>query len=76
MISQLYISKIFHENVGESYIKFITRIRMEYAAKLLKIKPYEKIFSIAEKVGYYNLKHFNFVFKEYYNMTPSEYQKN
>jgi len=74
-VSPNYLSKIFHENVGESYIKFITRIRMEYAAKLLKTNPYEKIFNIAEKTGYFNLKHFNFVFKEYYNMTPSEYQK-
>jgi two-component system response regulator YesN len=74
-VSPNYLSKIFHENVGESYIKFITRIRMEYAAKLLKTKPNERIYNIAEKVGYYNLKHFNFVFKEYYNMTPSEYQK-
>lgn len=74
-VSPNYLSKIFHESVGESYIKFITRIRMEYAAKLLKVSPHEKIFNIAEKTGYYNLKHFNFVFKEFYNKTPSEYQK-
>lgn len=74
-VSPNYLSKIFHENVGVSYIKFITKIRMEYAAKLLKSNPNEKISNIAEKTGYYNLKHFYFVFKEYYNMTPSEYQK-
>ena len=74
-VSPNYLSKIFHESVGESYIKFITRIRMEYAAKLLKADPMEHIFKIAEKTGYYNLKHFNFVFKEYYGMTPTEYQK-
>lgn len=73
-VSPNYLSKIFHEAVGESYIKFITRIRMEYAAYLLKTNSDEHIFNIAEKTGYYNLKHFNFVFKEFYNMTPTEYQ--
>jgi Response regulator containing CheY-like receiver domain and AraC-type DNA-binding domain len=74
-VSPNYLSRIFHESVGESYIKFITKIRMEYAAKLLKADSADYIFKIAEKTGYYNLKHFNFVFKEYYGMTPTEYQK-
>lgn len=72
-VSPNYLSKVFHEAVGESYIKFITRIRMEYAAELLTDSK-EHIFAIAEKAGYYNLKHFNFVFKEFYNLTPTEYQ--
>lgn len=71
-----YLSKVFHEETGESYVKFITRIRMEYAANLLRTTPSEHVFAIAEKAGYYNLKHFNYVFKEYYNQTPTEYQKN
>lgn len=74
-VSSSYLSKIFHEITGESYIKFITRIRMEYAAKLLKANPSEKILNVAEKAGYYNTKHFCYVFKQYYNMTPGEYQK-
>jgi AraC-like DNA-binding protein len=49
---------------------------MEYAAKLLKTGAGERVSDVAEKCGYYNLKHFNFVFKEYYNMTPREYQRN
>lgn len=69
-----YLSHIFHETAGESYIKFITRIRMEYASNLLRTTK-EHVFEISEKAGYYNLKHFNFVFKEYYHMTPTEYQK-
>lgn len=74
-LSPNYLSKIFHELVGESYIKFITRIRMEQAAKLLMASPRLHISAVAEKTGYYNLKHFNFVFKEFYNVTPTEYQE-
>lgn len=73
-VSPNYLSKIFHESAGESYIKFITRVRMKFAAKLLLSNPEYHVFTIAEKAGYYNLKHFNFVFKEYYGMTPTEYQ--
>lgn len=73
-VSVTYLSKVFHDVVGESYIKFITRVRMEYAARLIKANPNEHIFSVAEKAGYFSLKHFNYVFKEFYNMTPTEYQ--
>ena len=74
-VSPNYLSRIFHEVSGESYIKYLTRIRMEYAAKLLKTGLGIRVLDVAEKCGYYNLKHFNFVFREYYNMTPREFQK-
>lgn len=74
-VSPNYLSRLFHETMGESYIKYITSARMNYAAMLLKDNPNEKILNIADKVGYYNLKHFNYVFKNYYKVTPSEYQK-
>lgn len=74
-VSSGYLSNIFHKNVGESYIKFVTRIRMEQAERLLKIKPLQKIQDISEKVGYISVKHFSYVFKKYFNMSPSEYQQ-
>lgn len=74
-VSPSYLSSIFHEKVGESYIKFLTRVRVEQAAKLLKSKPALKIYRIAEKVGYISVKHFSYIFKNYFNQTPSEYQE-
>jgi two-component system response regulator YesN len=47
---------------------------MEQAAKLLKSKSPERICDIAEKVGYTSVKHFSYVFKQYFNTTPGEYQ--
>lgn len=73
-VSPCYLSNLFHKNVGESYIKFLTKVRMEQAAKLLKLKPLAKICDIAEKVGYTSVKHFSYVFKQYFNTTPGEYQ--
>lgn len=73
-VSSSYLSQLFHKTVGESYIQFLTRVRMEQAGKLLKAYPEEKISKICEKVGYIGVKHFTYVFKQYFNKTPGEYQ--
>jgi two-component system response regulator YesN len=69
-----YLSSVFHQNVNESYIKFLTRVRMEHAVKLLQIKPAEKVYDVSEKVGYVSVKHFSYVFKQHYGIPPGEYQ--
>lgn len=75
-VSSSYLSHLFHKSVGESYIKFLTRVRMEKAALLLKSSAGTKIWEVSEKVGYLGVKHFSYVFKQHYNITPGEYQSN
>lgn len=74
-ISAGYLSILFHKNVGESYIKFLTKVRMQQAEKLLTAKPAEKVHIISEKVGYVSVKHFSSVFKKHFNVSPGEYQE-
>ncbi|WP_163537958.1 response regulator [Gracilibacillus sp. YIM 98692] len=74
-VTSSYLSNSFHKNAGESYIKFLTRVRMEQAAKFLKIYPHAKIYDIAEKVGYTSVKHFSQIFKQYYHMPPGKFQQ-
>jgi two-component system response regulator YesN len=73
-VSASYLSNIFHKSMNESYIKFLTRVRMEQAAKLLKARPAEKVVDVSEKVGYVSVKHFSHVFKQHFHMPPGEYQ--
>lgn len=73
-VSPSYLSNVFHKNVGEPYTKFITRIRMEEAAKLLRTDYKIKVYDVAERVGYISVKHFSHIFKKYYNLSPSEYK--
>lgn len=73
-VSQGYLSHTFHKSFQETYIKFLTRIRMEQAARLLKASPPEKVYDVAEKVGYVSVKHFSHVFKQHFQMPPGEYQ--
>lgn len=68
-----YISHLFHKHIGEPYVKFLNKTRIEQAAKLLE-DPRYKVYEVAEQVGYISVKHFNYVFKQYWKMTPSEYQ--
>ena len=76
-VSSSYLSDLFHKEIGEPYSKFITRVRMEQVTILMRANPGEKIYTLAIQVGFVNVKHFNSVFKKFYNMTPTEFiQKN
>lgn len=74
-ITPAYLSSIFHEEKGESYSKFLTRIRMTQAALLLKSNRDLTIQSIAEMTGYVSDKHFISVFKKFFGTTPNEYRR-
>lgn len=74
-ITPAYLSNIFHEEKGESYTKFLTRLRMTQAALLLKSNPDLTIQAIAEKTGYVSDKHFISVFKKFFGETPNEYRR-
>lgn len=73
-INPAYLSSIFKSERGESYSKYILRLRMERAALLLRTHTAGKISDIAKEVGYISPKHFDAVFKKYYGMTPKQYQ--
>lgn len=74
-VSESYLSNLFHKETGESYIKFLTRVRMEKAAELLRGNRNIKIYEVAHQVGYFNAKHFNHVFKQWQGVPPNEYQQ-
>ncbi len=74
-VTPAYLSSVFHEEKGESYTKFLTRLRMTQAALLLKTNPALTIQSVAEQTGYLSDKHFISVFKRYFGMTPNEYRQ-
>lgn len=67
-----YFSVLFKEEVGESYIKYVTRIRMELAKTLLSRGL--KVSDVSEKVGYHTYRHFSEVFKKYTGYTPGQYK--
>ncbi|WP_055108872.1 response regulator transcription factor [Paenibacillus ihumii] len=67
-----YLSSLFHRRQGVTFMKFLTKIRMERAKEILEHNPHIKIYEVAEQVGYYTTRHFTKLFREYFNCYPSE----
>lgn len=67
-----YLSILFKEEVGMSYIKYLTQLRMDKAKSLL-LEDY-KVVQVSEMVGYHNYRYFCDIFKKHVNQTPNEYK--
>jgi two-component system response regulator YesN len=73
-ISPNYLRSIFKQQVGESFVEYLTGLRMGKARELLN-DPSLKIAAIAGQVGYADQHYFSICFKKYYGLTPSEYRE-
>ena len=71
-----YLSALFNKEVGINFSTFMKQFRISQAKRLLKGTD-DKIYAIAQQVGYNDPKYFNRVFKEEVGMSPGDYrQKN
>ncbi|HBM81667.1 MAG: response regulator [Clostridiales bacterium] len=73
-LSPIYFSHLFKQKSGETFIDYLTKIRIKKAMELLH-NPELKIYEISEKAGYKNTKYFYRLFKEYTGLTPVEYRE-
>lgn len=72
-ISQAYFSTLFKKETGQTYISYLTEIRLAKAVELLN-KTDDKTYIIAKKVGYIEPNYFSYVFKKKFGVAPSRYQ--
>lgn len=70
-----YLSALFNREVGINFSTFLKRFRISQAKRLLKGTD-QKIYEIAQQVGYNDPKYFNRVFKEEIGVSPGEYRQN
>jgi len=73
-VSTSYFNNLFKNYTGETFIKYLTRLRMEKAKELL-IATDLKNYEIAERVGYDDPGYFGSAFKKFCGMKPSEFRK-
>jgi YesN/AraC family two-component response regulator len=73
-LNHSYFSKVFHEEMGETFSRYLVRSRIDKAKKLLKETPL-KIYEIAAEVGYNDVRHFTKVFKEWEGLSPAQYRE-
>lgn len=73
--AQDHLTKIFIKYKNESPIRFLIRLRIEEAKKILLEKPELGIGKVGELVGYADQYYFSRLFKEKTGMYPSEFRK-
>ncbi|GEM_PF-3169088 len=73
-LSANYFSTVFKEQVGETYIDYLTEIRLLQSKNLLK-ESVKTIKEISGEVGYIDDKYFRKLFKNRFGITPSAYRK-
>jgi AraC-like DNA-binding protein len=66
--------RYFKENTGKTYVQYVTDMRIGYACKLLALNSLS-ISRISTECGFDSLSHFNRLFKQVTNYTPSQYQR-
>lgn len=66
-----YFSRAFSKETGESFIDYLTKVRIEKSKQLL-LKGFKAV-EVAEKVGYPNYTYFSKLFKKMVGVNPSEF---
>lgn len=73
-ITPNYLSTLFKNEMGVSFVQYLTEIRMVKAKELLACKEMT-IGAVAEKLGYQNAAYFTKVFRENTGLYPTEFRK-
>lgn len=74
-LSPNYLSAIFKQTTGSSFIDYLTDLRMKKAKEKLQ-QLHLSISEVAQAVGYSSSQYFSRVFKNNVGMTPSAYRNN
>ncbi len=72
-MSPVYLSRLFKEKTGVLFIDFVTDVRMQKAAELIRQSDY-KLYEVSEMVGYSNPKNFSRAFRRHFGVSPQEYR--
>jgi len=73
-LSVSHLSRLFSRETGSSFRRYVMKVRVERAAKLLRESSL-CVKEIAAAVGYKHVADFDHHFKMVYGMTPGEYRQ-
>lgn len=72
-MNMAYLSHLFKQEVGKSFVDYLKHIRIEKAKHLLEHTD-ESINSIANQVGFYDRRYFSKTFKKVVGINPTEFK--
>lgn len=73
-VSSNHFSALFSQNMGQTFIEYLTSLRMDKAKEYLRCTGMRSS-EIAGEVGYKDAHYFSYLFKKTQGMTPSDYRK-
>ena len=73
-VSANHFSALFSQNMGQTFIEYLTSLRMDKAKEYLRCTGMRSS-EIAGEVGYKDAHYFSYLFKKTQGMTPSDYRK-
>lgn len=73
-LSSVYFSGLFKKEMGENFVDYLNRVRID-AAKVLLKDVRNNIGEIAEQCGFSDTRYFAKIFKRSVGITPSDYRK-
>ncbi|MCR5742301.1 MAG: response regulator [Lachnospiraceae bacterium] len=73
-VSSNHFSAVFRKETGETFIDYLTRVRMDRAGELLTCTSM-KTSEIGFEVGYRDPHYFSYIFKKVWGMSPKEYRR-
>lgn len=73
-VSANHFSALFRQNMGQTFIEYLTTLRMNKAKELLRCTGMRSS-EIAGEIGYKDAHYFSYLFKKTQGMTPSDYRK-
>lgn len=73
-MSSCYLSRLFKEGTGFTFIEYLNNVRIREAQSLLVSTDY-KVMDICYKVGYNSISHFGRVFKEMTGYSPLQFRQ-
>lgn len=72
-ISPNHFSKVFSQEVGQTFVEYLTETRMTKAREMLRCSTM-KTSEIGYEVGYKDPHYFSYLFKKLHGCTPKEYR--
>jgi two-component system response regulator YesN len=73
-LSPSYFSVVFSREVGETFIEYVTHLRIQHAQELLRTTSLPSG-EIAFQVGYLNPRYFSSVFRKVVGLSPNEFRR-